>query len=433
MVTALFAGTSILATGLLKLPIATASGESTTWLEALFTATSAVCINGLVVLDTGTHWSVFGQVVIAIGIQIGGLGIMTLATVLALAVSGRLGLLGRLVLREESKTLSMTDVRRVARDVVVFSLVCELIVAVVLTVRLMAGYGEPFGRSVYSGVFHAISAFNNAGFALWPDSMMRFSGDPWVTITVALAVIVGGLGFPVIFELLRSWRRPARWSVLTRLTLWVTAALLVIGTVVLLIAERANPHTLGPMETPDKLLAAFFAAVMPRTAGFNMIDISAMRSESWMFMDILMFIGGGSAGTSGGIKVTTFGLLAFVLWAELRGDAQVKLGRRAIPPLVQRQAIAIALFSAGVVAVSTFLVLSMTHFTLDRVLFEVVSAFGTTGLSTGITAQLPPAAHVLVVVLMFVGRVGPLTVGSALALRERTRHYKLPEERPIVG
>ena len=252
-------------------------------------------------------------------------------------------------------------------------------------------------------------------------------------LTVAVAVIVGGLGFPVVFELAHSWRRPRTWSVTTRITVVVTVVLLVVGTIVLTAAERDNPDTLGSLSPNQKLLAGFFTAVMPRTAGFNAIDVAAMTSESWFATVVLMFIGGGSASTAGGIKVTTFGLLAFVLWAEVRGEQGVNVGHRRVPLANQRQALAVVLLGVGLVTVSTFLLLGLTTFSLDRVLFEVVSALGTVGLSTGITDDLSVAGEVLIIVLMFVGRIGPLTLASALALRERAHRYELPEERTIVG
>ncbi|MFI6928638.1 TrkH family potassium uptake protein [Nonomuraea spiralis] len=428
-----FAAVALIGTALLASPIATESGESAGWLTALFTATSAVCVTGLVVVDTATHWSAFGEWVIAGLIQVGGLGIMTLATLFTVLVTGRLGLRARIFAQAETKTLHMTDVRHVVRKVVVFSLVCEAVAALVLTGRFLLGYGEPFGRALYLGVFHAISAFNNAGFALWPDSLMRYVTDPWICLTIAIAVIVGGLGFPVAFELLRSWRRPGRWSVLTRITVGVTVVLLVGGTLVFLATEWRNPRTLGALDDSGKLLAGFFTAVMPRTAGFNSLDLAEMYPTSWLATDLLMFIGGGSAGTAGGIKVTTFGLLAFVIWAEMRGEREVHVGHRRLTDAVQRQAISISLVSIALVAVSTYVLLALTPHSLDRVLFEVVSAFGTAGLSTGITADVTPAGQMLLTLLMFIGRTGPLTLGSALALKDRVRHYQLPEERVIVG
>ncbi|MFF5213095.1 TrkH family potassium uptake protein [Streptosporangium sp. NPDC000396] len=433
VVTTGFGAAILIGTVLLMLPIATTSGDSAGVVTALFTATSAVCVTGLVVVDTESHWSVFGELVIAGLIQVGGLGIMTLATLFTVLVAGRLGLRARIAAQAETKALSMADVRQVVRKVVLFSLTCEAAVAAVLTVRFMAGYGEPFGRAVYLGVFHAVSAFNNAGFALWPDSLMRFVTDPWICLTIAAAVIVGGLGFPVMFELFRSWRRPRIWSVLTRLTVVVTVILLIGGTLVFLVTEWRNPKTLGAIDDPGKLLAAFFAAVMPRTAGFNSLDIAQMYPSSWLATDLLMFIGGGSAGTAGGIKVTTFGLLAFVIWAELRGESRVNISHRRLPESAQRQAVAIVVISIALVAVSTYALLVLTPYSLDKVLFEVVSAFGTVGLSTGITASTTPVGQLLLVLLMFVGRIGPLTLGSALALKQRTRRYELPEERVIVG
>ncbi|NUP00377.1 MAG: TrkH family potassium uptake protein [Nonomuraea sp.] len=428
-----FAAVALIGTALLALPIATESGESAGWLTALFTATSAVCVTGLAVVDTGAHWSVFGEWVIAGLVQVGGLGIMTLATLFTVLVAGRLGLRARMFAQAETRTMNMTDVRHVVRKVVVFSLVCEAVTALVLTGRFLLGYGEPFGRALYLGVFHAITAFNNAGVTLWPDNLMRYVADPWICLTVVIAVLVGGLGFPVVFELLRSWRRPGRWSVLTRLTVGVTVVLLAVGTVVFLTTEWRNPRTLGPLDDSGKLLAAFFTAVMPRSAGFNSLDVAGMYPTSWLATDLLMFIGGGSAGTAGGIKVTTFGLLAFVIWAEMRGEREVNIGHRRITDAAQRQAVSISLISVALVAVSTYVLLALTPHSLDQVLFEVVSAFGTAGLSTGITAEATPAGQVLLTLLMFIGRTGPLTLGSALALKDRIRHYQLPEERVIVG
>ncbi|MGP4023895.1 TrkH family potassium uptake protein [Actinomadura sp. 3N407] len=428
-----FLVTILTGTLLLSLPVATSDAGSASLTEALFAATSAVCVTGLVIDDVGAHWSTFGELVILGLAQVGGLGLMTLATLFAILLSGRLGLRARLAAQVETKTLRMADVRRVVRRVVVFSLVCEAVVAVVLTTRLLVGYGESPGRAAYLGVFHAVSAFNNAGFTLWPDSLAGFAHDPWIILTVCVAVIVGGLGFPVVFELARLWRRPRHWSILTRVTLATTVVLLAAGTLVLSAAEWNNPGTLGALPESDRMPGGFMMAVMPRSGGLSSVDTSQMRPESWLVTDVLMFIGGGSAGTAGGIKVTTFGLLGFVLWAEMRGEVRVNVGHRRLPDGTQRQAISIVLLGIGMVTAGTFVLLTMTSHSLDRVLFEVVSAFGTVGLSTGITAELPPAGHLLLVALMFVGRIGPLTFATALALRERTRRYELPEERPIVG
>jgi trk system potassium uptake protein TrkH len=428
-----FAITILLGTGLLSLPVATESGEPAGPLDALFTATSAVCVTGLVTVDTGGYWSTFGELVILALIQLGGLGIMTMATLLALVFSRRMGLRSQLLAQSETKTLQLGEVRRVVRNIVVFSLVSEALVATLLATRFTAGYGQAYAEAAYHGVFHAVSAFNNAGFSLHADSLVRYAADPWVTLTVAAAFIVGGLGFPVVFELVRSGRRLRQWSVLTRITVATTVPLLVVGTVVLGLAEFNNPRTLGPMDGDTKLVAAFFASATARTAGFNTIDTSQMSPESWLFTDILMFIGGGSAGTAGGIKVTTFGLIALIIWAELRGEPRTNVGRRRVPESNQRQALTIALLGVGLVVLATFTLMDLVEHSLDKVLFEVVSAFGTVGLSTGITADLPSAGKVVIVLLMFLGRIGPLTLFSALALRDRPRRYEYPEERVIVG
>ncbi|MBB5078721.1 TrkH family potassium uptake protein [Nonomuraea endophytica] len=419
-------------TFLLMQPISTV-GPAATTVEALFTATSAVTVTGLAIVDTQSHWSVFGEVVIAGLVQVGGLGIMTFATLFAVIVGRRVGLRFRLLAQAETSMLSVADVRSIARRVVVFSLSCEAVFAAVLAGRWMIGYGEPFGQATYYGVFHSIMAFNHAGFALWPDSLTRFVADPWISLTASAAVIVGGLGFPVVFELMRTWRRPGTWSIMTRLTVWISLALLAIGTLFLLVAEWNNPKTFGPLDDGGKLLAAFFASTMTRSAGLNSVDIGQMETSSLLVSDVLMFIGGASASTAGGIRVTTFGVLAFVIWAELRGEPRVNIGHRRVADSVQRQAIAISLLSVAVVVVATYVLLVISPFALDQVLFEVISAFTTTGLSTGITAQFSPAGQIVLTLLMFMGRTGTLTLGTALAMQERTRRYELPEERVLVG
>ncbi|MDH2428326.1 potassium transporter TrkG [Sphaerisporangium sp. TRM90804] len=428
-----FGAVVLAGTALLASPLATTTGQPADWLTALFTATSAVCVTGLIVVDTASYWSGFGEVVIIMLVQVGGLGIMTLASLFTVFISGRLGFRARLFAQAESKLLSVADLRRLTRNVAVFSLVSEVITAAILTPRFMLEYGESFGRALYLGVFHSISAFNNAGFALWPDSLIRFASDPWICVTITLAVVLGGLGFPVVFELLRSWRRPSRWSLLTRLTLTVTAVLVTSGTILLTATEWTNPGTFGPLDDGSKIMAGVFAAVMPGSGGFNTVDVAQMYPSSWLVTDLLMFIGGGSAGTAGGIKVTTAGLLVFIVWTEVRGERQVNIGRRRLAESTQRQVVALVVMSATLISLATYTLLVLSPHSLDQVLFEVISAYGTSGLSTGITAEATMAGTLLLTLLMFVGRIGPLTVGSALALKDRPRHYELPEERITVG
>ncbi|WP_370037727.1 TrkH family potassium uptake protein [Nocardioides sp.] len=423
----------LVGTLLLMLPVAQTGIDWTDPVTALFTATSAVCVTGLVVVDTGTYWSTFGEVVILALIQVGGLGTMTLASLLGLAISRKLGLRARVTAATETKAVGLGDVREVVIGVARTSLVVELAVAVVLALRFWAAYDVSPGRAAYLGVFHSVSAFNNAGFALWPDSLVRFATDPWICLPIAASVIVGGIGFPVILELRKRLRTPRAWSMHTKMTLWATGVLLVLGTLLITANEWRNPATLGQLDTPGRLLAGFFQAVMPRTAGFNSIDFAAVNEGTLLITTVLMFIGGGSAGTAGGIKVTTFVLLLLVIWAEVRGERDVQAFDRRIGERVVRQALTIALLSVGLVTAATVVLVEITRMSTHLVLFEVVSAFGTVGLSTGITADVGTAGHLVLAVLMFVGRLGPITLVSALALRERQRLYHHPEGRPLIG
>ncbi|MGN6576444.1 MAG: TrkH family potassium uptake protein [Nocardioides sp.] len=429
-----FAAAVVVGTVLLMLPVARhGPGSGAPLLTALFTSTSAVCVTGLITVDTPAYWSGFGEGVILALIQVGGFGIMTLASLVALLLSRRMGLRSRMTAAAETKSLGLGDVRSILVGVARVSLLFEAATAALLTARFALGYDEPWGRAAYHGVFHAVSAFNNAGFALYSDSLVGFVSDPWICLPIAGAVIVGGLGFPVLLELRRNFTTPNRWSLHTRLTLGTSGALLVVGSLFITATEWSNPGTLGPLSTPGRLLAGFFQAVMPRTAGFNSVDYGQMHDGTLLATDALMFIGGGSAGTAGGIKVTTFILLFFVIYAEVRGERDVNAIDRRIGERAQRQALTVALLAIGLVMSATLFLLEITDLRTDQVLFETVSAFATVGLSTGITAQVPPAGQIALVLLMFVGRLGPITLVSALALREKQLRYTLPEGRPLIG
>jgi potassium uptake TrkH family protein len=433
LVVGAFAIGILVGSGLLMLPIATESGESAPFLTAIFTSTSSICVTGLVVVDTPTYWSTFGEVVIMLLVQVGGFGIMTLASLLVFLLAGRLGLRGRLLAQAEVAAPLLADVRRLVYAVVKLSLIFEAVGATVLAVRWWTGYDYSLGRSVYLGVFHAITSFNNAGFALWSDSLTPFATDPWICVPIALLIIAGGLGFPVWLELSRLWRRPHSWSLHTKLTVLVTVILIIGGTGAVLAFEWGNPGTLGPLDLGGKLLAGFFQGVTPRTAGFNTVDYGEMELETLFVTDFLMFVGAGSASTGGGIKVTTLALLALMVWAELRGDPHVTAFSRRLPAHAQRQAFAIATIALSAVVVSTLALMAHSEFTLSQALFEAFSAFGTVGLSTGITADLTAVGQWILIALMYLGRVGPHTLGVALVLRERQRLYRFPEERPIIG
>jgi potassium uptake TrkH family protein len=429
-----FVAAIVVGTGLLMLPVSREGPGAAPVLDALFTATSATCVTGLVVVDTPTYWSEFGKVVILGLIQVGGLGIMTLATLLSLIVSRRLGLRDRMVAQAETRTLALGDVRGVLSRVVATSVICEAAIAVPLTLRFWQRYEYTPGKAIWHGVFHSVSAFNNAGFALYSDNLIGFIDDWWICVPVAVAVILGGIGFPVLFELGRELRRPARWTTHTRITVIGTAILLVGGFLAVLAFEWDNPRTLGGLGLAEKTLAAFFQSVVPRTAGFQTIDYAVADLETIALTNALMFIGGGSAGTAGGIKVTTFFLLAYVIWSEVKGERDVVVGHRRISSGAQRQALSVALLGVAVVAAGVLALIVLTEgLRFDELLFEAISAFATVGLSMNITPGLPEPAQVVLVMLMFVGRVGTITVASALALTERKRLYRYPEERPIVG
>jgi Trk-type K+ transport system membrane component len=366
-------------------------------------------------------------------VQVGGLGIMTLTSVLAILLARRLGVRARLNVVAEARSIGVGDVRRVLIGVATASLLIEAAVAAVLVLRLATGYDEPPLRALWLGVFHGVQAFNNGGLSLYPDSLVRFATDPWMLLPIDLAVIAGGLGFPVLFQLRRDLRVPRLWTMNTRLVLAGTVGLLFAGTAVLTAQEWQNDDTLGPLGVGGKLLAGFTSAVMTRSGGFNVVDVGAMEPGSWLVSDVLMFIGAGPAGTGGGIKVTTFLVLFFVIYAEARGEGAVNVFGKRLPRSVHRQATAVALLSVAGVIVPTLVLLPLTHHSLDATLFEVISAFATVGLSTGITPDLGTPAQLILVALMFIGRLGPITLASALALRQRRQLYDLPKERPVIG
>ncbi|MEU7930166.1 TrkH family potassium uptake protein [Micromonospora echinofusca] len=429
-----FLVTILVGTGLLMLPWATSEHLQTPFVTALFTATSAVSVTGMAVVDTPNYWNDFGLVMITVLTQVGGLGIVTGATLVVLVVARRLGLRSRLLVQAETAEFGIGDVRRLLLRIAGLALVCEAIITAILTARLWLTYDYPFGRALWGSLFHAVQAFNNGGFALYTDSLVAFSTDAWVTVPLSIGTIVGGLGFPALFEAVREWRQPTRWAVATKLTVWGSVTLLVVGFLGLLAIEWSNPRTLGIYAWSDRFLVAFAQNAFIRTGGFNVVDVESLEEESYPLIIALMFIGGGSASTAGGIKVTTFFLLAFVMWAELRGEPDVTVGHRRVATASQRQAITVALLSLALVACGTVVLIFLTEgVPLYAALFEVTSALTTTGLSVGVAASLPENGQIALIILMFVGRIGPLTLGSAIALNTRRRLYRYPEEQPIVG
>ncbi|MUL42554.1 TrkH family potassium uptake protein [Streptomonospora sp. PA3] len=429
----LFLVVDFIGTGVLLLPVSHADGEELSFVEALFTSTTALAVCGLSVIGIGSELSVFGQVVVALLIQAGGIGIMTLASVLGVVVIHRFGLRMQLGVQAETRSLSVGDVGGVVGRVVRASLVCEAVLAVILVPRMWLGHGIPPGEALYSGAFHAVSAFNNAGLSLYDDSLTRFSGDGFILLPVAVATILGGLGFPVLLELRRHVASPRSWTLHAKLTVSTSMLLFAAGIAAITAMEWTNPATLGPLSVPAKLVDGAFHGIMPRSGGFNTLDVGAMDQSTLLVTIMLMFVGNGSAGTAGGIKVATLAVIFLVVWTEIRGHPHVHVFGRRLSPAVIREALSLLFLSMTVVVASTVVLLVSTPFQLDQVLFEVVSASGVVGLSTGITADLPAAAQLLLVVLMLAGRIGPITFASALALREHTRRYDLAESRPIIG
>lgn len=427
-----FASVIAVFTALLSMPWATASGERAPFVDALFTATSAVCVTGLVTVPTGTYWSTAGQVAILVAIKIGGLGVMTLASILGLAVSRRIGLTQKLLVSSETKETRLGEVGSLVRTVIVTSTALEVAIALVLIPRLRI-LGDDWAEAAWHGAFYAVSAFNNAGFIPTEEGLEPFAADWWILLPIIIGVFIGSLGFPVILNIARTWRRPRRWSLHSKLTVTTSAALVVVGSVLVAAFEWTNPRTLGGIGWNETILASLFAGVMPRSGGFSTVDVGDMHESTWLLNDALMFVGGGSASTAGGIKVTTLAVMLLAIVAEARGDKDVEAFGRRIPREALQVAIAVSLVSATIVLVTSLLLLAITGETLDVVLFEVISAFATVGLSTGLTPELPDAGKYVLTVLMFIGRTGTMTLAAALALRSRRRVIRLPEERPIIG
>lgn len=433
-----FLGVILMGTFLLSLPGATVTGQRAPLVDAFFTAVSSVCVTGLVVHDTGTYWSPFGQAVMMLLIQVGGLGIMTLSTLFALLRGKRISLPERLAIQTALGHIEIAGVVRLTKLILLMTLLMETLGAFLLGLRFLADY--PPAQALYLGFFHAVSAFNNAGFDLFTTSMIRYNQDPLVLLTIAFLIIAGGLGFTVTVDLTRLGRERLaggihHLSLQTKLVLGLTGFLLLLGTILILFWEGGNPETLGGMNPWAKVLNAFFMATVPRTAGFNSVPMPSLRETTLFFMIMLMFVGASPGGTGGGVKTTTFGVVAMSVWSTIRGRREVDLfGRRVSHEVVGR--------SLAIVAISLFIVTTgilVLDFTEQKpllpVMFEVMSAFGTVGLSVGLTPELTTAGKLILSVIMFAGRLGPLTLALALAQTAPPARaaVRFPEERIMVG
>ncbi len=414
---------------LLSLPIATADGTPNPFLTALFTATSATCVTGLVVVDTADYYSLFGQLVILVLIQLGGLGYMTVATLMAMIIGRRIGLRERVILQEAHNLYTVGGIVRFTRTVVVMTLAIEAAGALILALRLVPEFGV--SRGLYFAIFHSISAFNNAGFDLMGGfrSLTRYVADPMLDLTLAGLIITGGLGFTVLTDLFH----PRRYTLHARVVLTATAVLVLIGTLLVLMLESSNAKTLGSLPWDGRLLAAFFQAVTPRTAGFNTLDTASLREPTLMLVIALMFIGASPGGTGGGIKTTTFVVPMAVILSMLRGRPDPELFRRRLSPIVVYKAVTIALLGVAFVVTMATLLSLAEGVQFIAALFEVVSAFGTVGLSTGITPSLSAIGRILVMATIFTGRVGLVTVAFALIRRQKPAKVRYPEEWVYIG
>jgi trk system potassium uptake protein len=434
---ALVAGFALLiavGTLLLTLPISSATGEWTRVVDALFIATSATCVTGLVVLDTATHWSPFGHMVILSLIQLGGFGFMAGSTlILSLLVGRRTGLRDRVLVQASTGVADLGSVTGLIRRLAIFTLIFEGIGAVVLAVAFLDVGRDP-GTAVWHGVFHSISAFNNAGFDLQGgfQSLTQFRDDPLVLLPIGILIVVGGLGYAIVGDVVDK-RRWSRWALETKLVMLTSVVLIVAGTLAFAAFEWTNPASLGAMPAGQKLLNAAFESVTLRTAGFSALPTGELTVASLFLVMALMFIGGASGSTAGGIKVNTFGVLLIAIASSVRGNPSAQAFGRRIPHAVVYRAISVMLLGiASVFIVGLAIELSMETTFVDG-LFEAVSAVGTVGASTGITPDLPAAARIAVIAAMFAGRLGPLTLVLALAARARPVSHRPAVETMRIG
>ena len=429
-----FMAVIIVGTLLLMLPQASFREGGIGFLDALFTATSAVCVTGLVVVDTGTTFTTLGQVIILGLIQIGGLGFMTMATLIFMLLGKKIGYKNRLLLQESLNHLTVGGVVRLVRIVFLYTVIVEGIGALLLGIRFSLQMG--FARGMYYGLFHSISAFCNAGFDIMGNytSLTAYRGDPFVSLVVMTLFILGGLGFSVALDIVGNWRKPSRLSFHSKLVLLITALLLVLAFIGIFAMEYTNPATLAGLPWWEKILSTAFTAAAPRTAGFNTLPTDGLRQPTLFFIILLMFVGASPASTGGGIKTTTVGVVLIAVASMIRGQEDAVLFRRRLPQYIIHKSLSIILIGLALVVTVT-MVLSITEPQgFLEVMFETISAFGTVGLSTGITPELSTLGRILIIITMFAGRVGPVTLTLAFARRlTASSKIRYPEERVMVG
>ena len=440
-----FASLILLFTALLSLPISARDGQVTNLADALFTAVSTICVTGLSTVDMSAHWSPFGNVVLFVGVNIGGMGVLTLASLMGMVISKRLGLRAKLLAAgdtnpmrahggpvNESQTVRLGEVGQLLTTVALSTLVIEGVVAVLLYPGLVMAGIDPLA-ALWEAPFYAAMSFTNTGFTPNAGGVAVFADDYLVLIVLMMSVFLGSIGFPVIYTLARHVWHVKKWSLHSKLTLITTTLLFLAGALAFLVLEFNNPRTFGSMDALDTTIQAMFLSAMTRSGGFSVIDISDLNGSSMLAACMLMFVGGGSASTAGGIKVTTLAVLAIAVWSEAKGRGSVEAFGRRIPSDVQRVALSVVAWGATIVALSTIVIAQITKADIIDVLFDVISAFGTVGLSSGLTESLPDAGKYILAATIFMGRIGTVTLAAAVAATSRSQYYSLPVERPIVG
>lgn len=418
----------LVGTVLLKLPIATT--ETISWLNTLFTATSAVTVTGLIVVDTGTAFTLFGQTVIMFLMQLGGLGLMTSAVSIFFIFKRKIGMQQRDLIRASLNQDSSGGIIRLVRYLLFFSLSIELIGFILLSIKWIPEFG--FSKGAFYSLFHTVAAFNNAGFSLWSDSLSSYVGDPVVNLTITSMFVLGGIGFTVLLDV---------WNKKKFKTLTLHSKVMIVGTLVIniiaiisiFILEYSNPQTLGSLSFEDKAWSAYFQGLTPRTAGFNSIDISALTLPTMLLIVILMFIGAGSASTGSGIKLSTFIILLLTTITTLKGGEEVSLFGRRLKNSAVLRALTLTLISFLLVFVAIFVLTVTENGSFIAIVFEVVSAFGTVGLSTGLTTELSTIGRFVIMSVMFVGRIGPITIASILLTSKNPSLIRYPQGNIFVG
>lgn len=418
---------------LLLLPKATVATSSTSFLDALFTSTSATCVTGLIVVDTGTHFSLLGQIIILLLIQVGGLGIMSISSALAIMLGQKISLRGESLMQNVMGESNKVDMNNLVKNIVLVTFVFELIGAIFLYFTFRHDFLST-STAIYYSVFHSVSAFCNAGFSLFSTSFVNYFNNVNINMVISLLIIIGGIGFPFMVDLRRNIRNGfkfSRFSLHSKIVIFTTIVLIILGSVAFFIGEynsQMEGFTLG-----ERLLSSYFQSVTTRTAGFNTIDNASMSRASVLTTTILMFIGASPGSTGGGIKTTTFLVVIVSVLAMLKGNKDVNVFKRKVAQDIIKKVMALIAISAATLAFLIFLLFLFEPFSFERIMFEATSAFGTVGLSMGITPWLSPVGKIIIIILMYLGRVGPLTLIFAISETKAKVDFHYTEEKIGIG